>query len=65
LVWYPRSASIHRNQQPRPRPKLPILLMSGYSDKLFSETRWDERVSFLPKPFSPELLIARVRELLG
>ena len=46
------------------RVDLPVLLMSGYSDKLFSDGHLDERMSFLEKPFSPETLLARVAELL-
>lgn len=50
----------------RGHPGLPVLLMSGYpatatgaADLVDLETR------FLPKPFGPEVLLARVRQLLG
>jgi len=45
------------------RVDLPVLLMSGYSDKLFSNGL-DERLSFLEKPFTPEALLTRLAELL-
>ena len=45
------------------RIDLPVLLMSGYSDELFSDGL-DERLNFLEKPFTPETLLARLAELL-
>ncbi|MBI4115466.1 MAG: response regulator [Candidatus Omnitrophica bacterium] len=47
------------------RPELRVLFMSGYIDD--ARVRYgvlDERVEFLPKPFSPESLAVKVREVL-
>jgi PAS domain S-box-containing protein len=48
------------------QPEVPIVAMSGYGDievmQRFSEAAVDE---FLPKPFTPEELSAKVRELLS
>ena len=47
-------------------PRLKVLFMSGYG-RLEEETRFDpaEGTAFLPKPFSPEALVAKVRDSLG
>jgi CheY-like chemotaxis protein len=46
-------------------PKMKILYMSGYLDKdNFAKVMPDRWVSFLPKPFTVEGLIGRVREVL-
>jgi two-component system, cell cycle sensor histidine kinase and response regulator CckA len=50
----------------RMHPNTPIVAMSGYGDievlQRFSEARVDE---FLPKPFTPEELAAKVRDVLS
>ena len=48
------------------RPGLRVVLMSGYSDRLFAtEGGWDARASFLEKPFSPNALLERIKQALG
>ena len=48
------------------RPDLPVILMSGYSDRLFaSDGKWDPRTSFLEKPFTPTQLIELIERSLG
>jgi|CXWL01.1.fsa_nt_gi PAS domain S-box-containing protein len=44
-------------------PGMKVLLMSGYSEELVAAEHGD--VPFLPKPFTPEELAAKVREVLG
>jgi CheY-like chemotaxis protein len=47
------------------RPGLKILFMSGYTNDLISRhSVLDEGLSFLAKPFSPEVLGRKVREVL-
>jgi CheY-like chemotaxis protein len=50
----------------RIQPNIPIVAMSGYGDvevmERFSGARIDD---FLPKPFSPEQLAAKVRDVLS
>jgi PAS domain S-box-containing protein len=47
------------------RPGLKVLYTSGYtSDAILERGVVDRGVGFLPKPFTPKTLIARVRELL-
>jgi CheY-like chemotaxis protein len=50
----------------RIQPNIPIVAMSGYGDievlQRFSEAGVDE---FLPKPFTPDELAAKVRDLLS
>ncbi len=47
------------------RPALRVLFVSGYSDETISRHGvLDEGVSLLPKPFTPEVLRRRVREVL-
>jgi len=50
----------------RMQPNTPIVAMSGYGDievlQQFSEAGVDE---FLPKPFTPEELAAKVRDVLS
>ena len=46
-------------------PALKVLLMSGCNDPmLLGRTLADAETAFLPKPFSPDSLLARVRALL-
>ena len=48
------------------RPGLPVLLMSGYTESLDSLRRAtvDPATDFLPKPFGPSDLMAKVEALL-
>ena len=47
------------------RAELPILFMSGYGpDTTGSQGRLEPEIDFLAKPFLPDTLIARVREVL-
>ena len=46
-------------------PDVRILYMSGYSDERFlQDGKLDETINFLPKPFSPDALTNKVREVL-
>jgi CheY-like chemotaxis protein len=44
------------------RPAIKVLLMSGYSPEDFQLA---ETWSFLPKPFSPAALLAKIQEMMG
>jgi PAS domain S-box-containing protein len=47
------------------RPDLAVLYMSGYArDTIVHDGRLDEGVNYLPKPFTPDGLARRVREVL-
>jgi DNA-binding response OmpR family regulator len=49
----------------RERPGLPILFMSGYTDNaVVHQGRLDPDTDFLQKPFAPEALLRRVRQVL-
>jgi len=66
LVLPGSSGSELAEELTRREPALQVLFMSGYSDS--DGLRLGEagaRASFLQKPFSPEQLERRVRELLG
>jgi PAS domain S-box-containing protein len=48
------------------RPQMEIILTSGYSEPFMTQHGLvDLDASYLPKPFSPEALATRVREVLG
>jgi PAS domain S-box-containing protein len=47
-------------------PDVPIVLVSGYSrESAGARLERDERIAFLQKPFLPEALVEKVRELLS
>jgi signal transduction histidine kinase len=46
------------------RPSLKVIFMSGYSEPDLLEAAADEGTAFLPKPFTPQDLAKRVREVL-
>ena len=47
------------------RPELPVLFVSGYAEGAFSDDQpLPARTAIMPKPFRPEQLVHRVRELL-
>jgi two-component system, cell cycle sensor histidine kinase and response regulator CckA len=49
-----------------PRPSIKTIFMSGYSEGAIADRRILELAgSYLPKPFSPDVLAAKVREVLG
>ena len=48
------------------RPKLKVLFTSGYPAEVIARRGVLERdVAYLPKPFSPEALASKVREVLS
>ena len=48
------------------RPDVAVLYVSGYSeDRIAHHGVLDENVSFLQKPYTEEILVGRVRSLLG
>lgn len=48
------------------RPQMKVLYMSGYSDEaLFQRGGVEMERALLPKPFAPEVLLRRVREVLA
>ncbi|HVX41490.1 MAG TPA: PAS domain S-box protein [Gemmatimonadaceae bacterium] len=49
----------------RLQPGSPILLMSGYMDEESVRRSFADPSAVLPKPFSPEVLLARVEEAIG
>ena len=47
------------------RPDLPVLFMSGYArDAVEGRSLLQGRTNFLPKPFTPDRLLEKVREAL-
>jgi len=46
-------------------PQMKVLYISGYSNRSGVEIAIDESASYLPKPFSMEQLVRKVREVLG
>jgi two-component system cell cycle sensor histidine kinase/response regulator CckA len=54
-----------RNRLVELRPGLPVLIMSGFArEELVRQGRLDAQAFLLPKPFGPEALASKVRELL-
>jgi two-component system cell cycle sensor histidine kinase/response regulator CckA len=47
------------------RPELVVLYMSGYDRDLIDQKTLELSASFLPKPFTPRALLARIGELIG
>jgi DNA-binding response OmpR family regulator len=47
------------------RPAMKVLFISGYSDETIARQGIPSSASFLAKPFSPDVLLAKVREVLG
>jgi hypothetical protein len=48
------------------RPEMKVLFISGYSgDVIAHRGVLDDSVAYLPKPFTPSVLAAKVREVLG
>jgi hypothetical protein len=48
------------------RPSMQVIFMSGYTEPTIADRRILELAgSYLPKPFSPDVLAAKVREVLG
>jgi FixJ family two-component response regulator len=48
------------------RPDIRVLYMSGYTDNVISSGGMLERgLAFLQKPFSPAVLVRKVREVLS
>jgi PAS domain S-box-containing protein len=45
-------------------PHLPVLYMSGYADEVLRQEHAQPAAAFLQKPFAPETLLARVRDML-
>ena len=53
------------DQLARIRPGLPVVFMSGYTDdEIMRRGLLEPGAPFLAKPFSPETLAAKVREVL-
>jgi FixJ family two-component response regulator len=46
------------------RPELPVLYMSGYTDRTIDNARLGPRAAFLQKPVNLVLLATRVRSLI-
>jgi FixJ family two-component response regulator len=47
------------------RPETKILFMSGYTDSAVAQQHaLEDRIAFLPKPFTPDDLARKVREVL-
>ena len=47
------------------RPELAVLYMSGYDNELIDQKALERTAGFLPKPFTPQSLLASVSELIG
>jgi len=46
------------------RPDMKVIFMSGYTDHTFSENVLDPETDFIQKPFAPDALLRKVREVL-
>src|SRR5262249_54990655 len=47
------------------RPDLLVLFMSGYDRKLITHRLTNDGVGFMPKPFTPQKLLAKIAEFLS
>ena len=48
------------------RPNMKVLFVSGYTRDIFAENKvFDENSAFIQKPVPPDVLLSKVRELLG
>lgn len=45
-------------------PRLHILFTSGYNEEILSDQGFSTPLNLLPKPYSPEDLLARIRRIL-
>jgi len=65
LVMPQMSGAELANQLTTTRPELKVLCMSGYTDdSVVRHGVLDSRIAFLQKPFTPESLTRRIREVL-
>lgn len=49
----------------RERPKVKVILMTGFADVNLLEGKPLADLSILEKPIAPEMLVSRIREILG
>ncbi len=65
-VMMPRMSGTElAGQFQRIQPGSPVLLVSGYMDEEAVRKMFSDPSAVLPKPYSPEVLLARVREAIG
>lgn len=62
----PQGGRVLADQLRERHPKLRVLFMSGYTrNSIVHSGRLDDGVDFLEKPFVPQALLQKVREVLG